>query len=328
MSASVLPGSSVGRTIVPRRVLRQAGKDREILIPIILDPAAVDGSNVEREKSLRGGWLLGRNQTTGLWGPCKRTSASASGSAATSLTVAFSAPFAVGDAITIGSSGSVNIAAVNHSNRTITLASARSWQAGDPVVSTGGMETARAVLADGEVTLRDADGAAASRAALAVIAGYVDQDRILGDTAAVFADPASRRALDRIIFDDEQSGAMPLPIPPSPLGLSRVRHASGSVNLTAADSGTLFIATAAATFFLPAKATGLMFGFHQTADANLTVVTEGSADDIVAPGDAAADQVAWQTAGQRIGSSGLLFCPPGAARWLLMNTGGTTVTPS
>lgn len=103
---------------------------------------------------------------------------------------------------------------------------------------------------------------------------------------------------------------------------------AGNTTVVAADNGKLFIATAAAVFTLPTKAVGLAFEFLQTADADTSIVSAGSADDIIAFGDATADSVAFSTSSEKIGSRARFECVYVGAnlRWIVSNLGGTTMT--
>lgn len=95
--------------------------------------------------------------------------------------------------------------------------------------------------------------------------------------------------------------------------------------LTAEDNGLLFIATAAVTFTLPAKANGLAFRLAQIADANLTVAGDG----IIACGNATATTVNAVSSGQKAGTQLLIECVYVAAdtlKWIVSNLGGTTVS--
>jgi len=114
-----------------------------------------------------------------------------------------------------------------------------------------------------------------------------------------------------------------------------VRHRKRQIKSTnytvvAADDGDLFIATGAATFTLPTKANGLSFEFLQTTDNNMVISSAGSADDIIAFGDAGADTVTYSTASQKIGSRCRVTCvyidTAGTLRWIVENLGGTTMT--
>lgn len=103
--------------------------------------------------------------------------------------------------------------------------------------------------------------------------------------------------------------------------------------VTAADNGDLFVATTGAVVFtLPTKALGLCFEFFNTVDANMSIISAGSADDIIADGDAGADTVAFSTASHKIGSHARMTCisiaTAGTLAWMFENLGGTAATIS
>jgi len=330
MTAQNLPGVVVGRTVTPRRVLRQAGKDREIIVPVILDGTnSYDGQQSSGyEKYIRGGWLLAQDTTSKKWMPVKRTKANAAGAATAALVVDNSYPFNVGDTVIVGTNVGSVVTAIVYSTHTLTLTAAKTWADNDPVYVAGGQGTARAILLDDEVILRTVErNANSDKSATAMILGYVDQDKVLGDVTAVMEDYDSANALKNIIFDDYQDGTDTVPAPFGLFGLNRIQFCPLATHtLTAADNGKLFVVAGAANFTLPAKAAGLSFGFYQTADANLVITSAGSADDIVADGDAAADTVTFSTASHKIGSGGIVTIQPDLVKWLTFNIGATLAT--
>lgn len=108
----------------------------------------------------------------------------------------------------------------------------------------------------------------------------------------------------------------------------KAQQTATDVTVVAADNGDLFIATAAATFTLPTKAHGLSFEFLQTADANMIIASAGSADDIIADGDAGADTLTFSTSSHKIGSRCRVSCVYVGAnlKWIAENLGGTAMT--
>lgn len=329
MTAQNLPGVVVGRTVTPRRVLRQAGKDREIIVPVTLDGTnSYDGGQSSGyEKYIRGGWLLAQDSTSKKWMPVKRSKANGAGSATATLIVDNSAAFVVGDTVIVGTNAGSVVTAITYSTHTLTLTAAKTWADNDPVYVAGGQGTARAILLDDEVILRTVErNANSDKSANAMILGYADQDKILGDIAAVLEDYDSANSLKNIIFDDYQDGTDSVPAVFQAFGLRRVQAAAGSFTLTSADNGTLFVCTAAATFTTPTIAAGLSFGFIMLADANLVISSAGSADNIIADGDLAADTVTYSTASHKIGSAALLFAHPDLSKWISVNIGATAAT--
>ncbi len=114
-------------------------------------------------------------------------------------------------------------------------------------------------------------------------------------------------------------------------GYIGVQEKGSNYTVVAADNGKLFLAiTGAVTFTLPTKAHGLAFEFLNTVNNDMIIATAGSADDIVADGDAGADQVAFSTSSHKIGSRIRVECRYLSAGlvWLTKNLGGTTETPT
>jgi hypothetical protein len=112
-------------------------------------------------------------------------------------------------------------------------------------------------------------------------------------------------------------------------GFIGVVEKAADYTVVAADNGTRFLATTGAVAFtLPTKAHGLAFEFFNTVDANMSIVSAGSADDIYADGDAGADSVAFSTASHKIGSGARLECRylGGNLKWFTQNLGATLAT--
>ncbi|HZL88951.1 MAG TPA: head decoration protein [Pirellulaceae bacterium] len=160
------------------------------------------------------------------------------------------------------------------------------------------------------------DGAIADRFTQILVHGLVKESELVG------LDPRARQQLGaRFIFDKDFGASLGVLM--HPRGIYRK---SANYVVTAADNGLLFLATAAVAFTLPAKQNGLAFRFFQTADFDLTIA--GSAD-IIHKGNAAASSVAFQTAGQKIGSHALVEClytADSVLKWVVSNLGGTTAT--
>ena len=322
------PGYASIRTVTPRRVLVQAGRDREVLFPVLLDGTnSYDGGQTTGyERSIRGGCFLAYDSAGGKWAPCKRTKANALGSSSTALVVDNSIHFVAGDSVVIGPNSAVSVSSINYSTHTLTLASAKTWKDNDPV-TVAIYDTARGLLVDDEVWLRNYENtAAADKTAHMVVQGWVDQDKLLGDYAAILEHQDSANYLSELKFDDYALGVDTPVNPFGVLGFTRWRYITGSYTVLAADTGTLFLATAAATFTLPTKAAGLAFGFYNLTDANMAITSAGSADDIIADGDATADTVTFSTSTHKIGSAAVVCISPDLLFWLAFNVGGTTAT--
>lgn len=322
-----VPGRTAVRTVTPRRVLAQAGKDRELQIPATMDGTnAVDsGQATGYTKYIRAGHLMA--YSSGKWAPCKRTKANGSGSSATALVVDNTVAFQAGDSIIVGTNAAQAIVSVDSATG-ITLTSAISWADNDPVyVSAWG--TARGVLVSPEeVICRNYDNtAAADQSCEIAVGGYFDQDKILGDLDAILEnDKGSKiKYLSHLIFDDYQDGTDTEAMPLGPFGM-RLAEIHGNKTLTAADNNTFFIVTAASTITLPTLAAGLVFGFFQEADANLIVAGPSSPDNIITFNDAAADSVAYSTSGEKIGAALMVFSDIAVTKWCHLQMCKNTLT--
>jgi hypothetical protein len=161
------------------------------------------------------------------------------------------------------------------------------------------------------------DGVAADRFTQILVHGLVKESELVG------LDPRAKQQLGARFLFDRDLGAS-LGVLMHPRGIYRK---GASYTVVAADNGLLFLATAAVTFTLPAKQNGLAFRFFQTADADLIISSGGG--DIIHKGNAAAASVAFQTAGQKIGSHALAECmyvADNTLKWVVSNLGGTTAT--
>lgn len=321
-----LPGYTTGRSVTPKEILKQASKEFKLQVPVAIDKsAAYDGKNTSYEYYIRGGCFLA--ESAGKFAPVKRTKANGAGSSSTSLTVDNAIHFKAGDSIKIGDNAAQAIVSINYGTNVITLTSAATWADNAPVY-VDAWKTARGILLDDEVALWNADKSAnVDKTAQMLVAGLVDQDELLGDVTAILEDYDSRRNLALVTFDDYQ-----LNVDATPeflwggFGFRRAVQVDADYTVLASDVGTLFIATAAVNFTLPTKGANLWFGFYQTADANMAILSAGSADDIIATNDDAADSVTYSTASQKRGSMGVATILPDLTKWAFINVGGTTIT--
>lgn len=102
------------------------------------------------------------------------------------------------------------------------------------------------------------------------------------------------------------------------IGDIKVAEKAANYTVKASESGTLFVATAAVTFTLPAIADvwdGWNAKFYQVADANLVVAAP--ADKMVAPADAAATSVTFSTTDEKIGATCTITYVATTAKYLL-----------
>jgi hypothetical protein len=186
--------------------------------------------------------------------------------------------------------------------------------------ATDGTQFAEGVLLEG-LNMLDPSGTAVARTASILVGGRLRAAGLVNVDAQA---RAQMTATGRFIFDDDVPCAAGFLLRPRQVAPKATHY-----TVVAADNGTLFLATAAANFTLPAPAVGLSFMFAQTADADMAILSAGSADDIVHKGDAAADSVTFNTAGQKIGSCAIataVYTAAGTLKWLVLNLGGTTAT--
>jgi len=107
--------------------------------------------------------------------------------------------------------------------------------------------------------------------------------------------------------------------------LLRSQNKTASYTVTLADSGTIFTNSGDADAIVYTLPTVIQKGFFaifiNMVDQDMTI-TNGTADDLVAHDDTAADGVAFSTASNQIGQAVLVFCN-GTEYVALALTGGT-----
>lgn len=94
------------------------------------------------------------------------------------------------------------------------------------------------------------------------------------------------------------------------------------------DNGTLFTnggAAGAVVFTLPALKNGYFFGFLVTADQSVTIAS-AAGDDIVTFNDAAADSLAFSTAGEKLGGHVDVFSNLAGDKWYVKRHSQNTIT--
>ncbi|MCP4139012.1 MAG: hypothetical protein GY755_01775 [Chloroflexi bacterium] len=107
----------------------------------------------------------------------------------------------------------------------------------------------------------------------------------------------------------------------------KTRAKTADYTVLAAESGSRFTnlgATAAVNFTLPAPAAGLIYQFYVAADVSVTV-TGGTAGDLVALNNAAADSVAFSTTSLMIGGCFEVWSD-GTSFYVNILSDGNTVT--
>lgn len=105
----------------------------------------------------------------------------------------------------------------------------------------------------------------------------------------------------------------------------KVNVISKAANYTvkATESGSIFIATAAVVFTLPAPADGLTYTFINAADANMQI--SANADDkMITFNDVDADYIIFSTAGNKIGAMALVVSD--GTMWYANGIGANTMT--
>lgn len=164
--------------------------------------------------------------------------------------------------------------------------------------------------------MQDLDGNNTPRFVWTLAAGPVQAARLL-----LLDNMARRQMRGRFLFDDDLANKFSWG---SPL-LQQVNKAA-DYTVLAADAGTLFTASAAVNFTLPALAPGLgPFGFLNLADSNMTV-TSAAGDDIVWDNDAAADSLAFSTASHKIGGFLVFTVNAAGTKWYVENRSPATCT--
>lgn len=200
MSSQTLPGRQVGRSVTPRRILRQAGRDHVIQIGGTLDGTnSYDGKNTSYEKYIRAGWILAYNSTTKLWAPCKRTQVNGTSGAVTEVVVDDASAFKIGDVVTIGADTTITVTDIDYATDTFTIASTTVAD-NEVVFAENGFATPAGILLDDEVALWDEEKINnVNKTAQILKHGFVDESQVLGDLAACLA---VTNKLNHIIFDE------------------------------------------------------------------------------------------------------------------------------
>jgi hypothetical protein len=114
-------------------------------------------------------------------------------------------------------------------------------------------------------------------------------------------------------------------IPSAQFTLNTVDKAA-SYTVLVTDSGTVFTASAAATFTLPAvaDATGCYFTFINTADTNMVITAPSGT--LVADGNASATSATFSTTSHKIGGCIQVVC--NGTKYLMMSVGNTSAVAS
>lgn len=96
-----------------------------------------------------------------------------------------------------------------------------------------------------------------------------------------------------------------------------------SYTVKASESGSVFIASAVATFTLPAPADGLYYIFINATDANMTIAANAD-DKMITFNDVDADSIAFSTTSEKAGAMALVVSD--GTMWYANKIGGNTMT--
>lgn len=204
-----LPGQRTGYVATPRDIWLSSHARRWLPGGIVIDASyAYDGGNTNKVDELRAGWLMAKLSSNGLWVPCKRTlvasgtSGSGTGTSQTTITVENAAAFKAGEVINVPLEGgrvSRTISSINYTTNVITVTVAVTNLAVGQAIFTTTLDDSVAdtgcgnalCIIDKTVRLLSADPYNTTwydKVCEAAIAGYVDEDMVLGDLAAARAD--------------------------------------------------------------------------------------------------------------------------------------------
>lgn len=130
---------------------------------------------------------------------------------------------------------------------------------------------------------------------------------------------ATRATFDGTIFEELLSAVA------SMFPAKRFVTVAADTTVVPEDNRTLFRASAAVNFTLPAPVLGLSYRFFQASDNNLVVTCTGL---LLADGNVVANTCTFSTASHKKGSHILVEAvnDGGTLKWLVANLGGTTMT--
>lgn len=197
------------------------------------------------------------------------------------------------------------------------IASTGAWVNYSPT-ATDGSEVAQGVL---PIALRMQDVLTGSNTAkyyAVMVSGGLQASKLIG------LDGQARAQLSQnFIFDDDLVGRHTFP-------WIRFQTKTADYTVVSTDNLSLFLTTGASdavAFTLPTLANGLMFGFKNTVNQNMTVAS-AAGDDMIVFNDLTADSVAFSTSGEKIGGGVIVFSNPGATAWIVCNysAGANTIT--
>jgi len=187
-----------------------------------------------------------------------------------------------------------------------------------------GSDRASAILEQG-VNLLDYTGTAVDRLMPVLLGGPIRDSQCFG------LDGHAKSALSRhFVFEDALNEAAAQNYgglgPPNALKLFSVYASTNTVTLTAEMSGSIFLGNHSTNmiYTLPTLAAGLRYRVINLVD--FTVTINGAAGTIVKKNNAAANSVAFVTAGELIGATIDIIANHDATKWLTYPAGGFTIT--
>ncbi len=166
-----------------------------------------------------------------------------------------------------------------------------------------------------DLNMLDLTAVAQTRIIGVCMAGYVKASQLYG-----LDNQARQQMRGRFFFDDDFFQGPPGYFYPFKYQLSK----TANYTVLATDNGANFDNTGASgaiTFTLPAIANGYHFGFSVAAAQTVTISSNEGAN-IVAPGNAAASNIAFQTPGQQIGSFVRVYTNPAGTLWYISALNG------
>jgi hypothetical protein len=197
-----LPGSRLGRSVVPRNLL-VSNNALEYVMGVIDSANAYDGSNTSYEDEIRVGTPMARITATKKWVPCKRTTVLSGGGTVATCVLTDARAFKVGDTITINGDA-VTITAIVYSTNTITWVGNQTIVNAEVVIAVGafaGAEICRGILNE-FIKMKDEDATWRDKSfSMCLIRGFVDNTQILGDITAI---RAATNYLSQVLWADQQ----------------------------------------------------------------------------------------------------------------------------
>lgn len=196
----------------------------------------------------------------------------------------------------------------------------------DPT-ATDGSEVVYGVLLRDVAMINPATQAVADQIGFVAMTGMVKgADLLILGTAfnsSTYENVARAQMSQRFIFDDEIFGK-------SGFGSPWIREISKAADyqVLESDQGTLFTAiTGAVVFTLPAIRAGSgPFEFLNLVDANMSVTSSGSSDNIVWDQDLSVDTLAFSTASHKIGGRLRFRANAAGTKWYVENLSPATCT--